>query len=164
MRWLDKLLPVGPRSVLWGAHCFFIHPWFVAAAWWRLYGAPRDPRLWLAFLVHDWGYWGKRNMDGPEGERHVELGARIMTTLFDWPWLPKSLWPFAAVKKWVVVNYDRGDLWWAGPWGQFCLFHSRFYAKRASQPVSRLCMADKLAIALTPAWLYLPVARLSGEL
>ncbi len=30
---------VGTRSLLFGAHQFAIHPWFVAAAWWRLYGS-----------------------------------------------------------------------------------------------------------------------------
>jgi len=29
---------------------------------------------------------------------------------------------------------------------------------------AKLCVADKLAFVLTPAWLYLPMARLSGEL
>jgi hypothetical protein len=31
-------------------------------------------------------------------------------------------------------------------------------------PISRLCLADKLAFALTPAWLYLPMAGWTGEL
>jgi hypothetical protein len=31
-------------------------------------------------------------------------------------------------------------------------------------PVSRLCLADKLAFAITPAWLYIPMARWTGEL
>jgi hypothetical protein len=31
-------------------------------------------------------------------------------------------------------------------------------------PVSRLCLADKLAFAMTPAWLYVPMARWTGEL
>jgi len=31
-------------------------------------------------------------------------------------------------------------------------------------PVSRLCIADKLAFAITPAWLYIPMARWTGEL
>ena len=59
---------VGTRSLLFGVHQFAIHPWFVAAAWWRLYGFPFDPRLWVAFFVHDLGYWGKPNMDGAEGD------------------------------------------------------------------------------------------------
>jgi hypothetical protein len=69
---------IGTKSVLYGAHCFFIHPWFVAYSWWKLYGFPWDPRLWIAFFVHDLGYWGKPNMDGPEGETDVEWGANLM--------------------------------------------------------------------------------------
>lgn len=64
-------MKIGTRSVLYGAHCFLLHPWFVAAAWWQLYGIPWDPRLWVAFFVHDIGYVGKPNMDGVEGEAQV---------------------------------------------------------------------------------------------
>ncbi len=71
-------MKVGTKSVLFGAHCFLIHPVIVFIAWWKLYGFPWDPRLWIAFFVHDLGYWGKPNMDGPEGESHVEFGAKIM--------------------------------------------------------------------------------------
>lgn len=125
-------MQVGTKSVLFGAHCFFIHPFFVALAWWQLYGFPFDPRLWLCFFVHDLGYWGKANMDGPEGESHVELGAKVMR-LF------------------------------GQEWADFCMFHSRFYAKKHSKPYSRLCVADKLAMPLEPYWLYLPRVILSGE-
>ncbi len=38
---------VGTRSILYGAHAFWLHPWFVAWGWWRLYGFPWDPRLWV---------------------------------------------------------------------------------------------------------------------
>ncbi|HEY6342931.1 MAG TPA: hypothetical protein VIY49_15670 [Bryobacteraceae bacterium] len=31
-------------------------------------------------------------------------------------------------------------------------------------PISRLCFADKLAFAMTPPWLYIPIARWTGEL
>jgi hypothetical protein len=51
---------------------------FVGLAWWKLYGFPFDPRLWMAFFVHDLGYIGKPNPDGPEGKSHVELGVAIM--------------------------------------------------------------------------------------
>ncbi len=78
-------MQIGTKSVLFGAHCFFLHPFFVAWAWWKLYGFPWDPRLWAAFILHDIGYWGKPNMDGPEGETHPEVGARIMGRLFDRP-------------------------------------------------------------------------------
>ncbi|HYM06054.1 MAG TPA: hypothetical protein VEU11_05795 [Terriglobales bacterium] len=127
-------MTVGTRSVLFGAHAFWLHPFWVAVAWWRSYRFPWDPRFWVAFFVHDLGYIGCPNMDGPEGERHVELGARIMRAIF-------------------------GE-----PWGSFTAAHSRYWAKRNRSQVSRLCVADKLAFVLIPAWLYLPMARATGEL
>ena len=76
---------MGTRSVLYGAHSLALHWLFLAAAWWKLYGFPWDARLWLSFLFHDLGYIGRYSMDGPDGERHVELGAKIMGWLFG-PW------------------------------------------------------------------------------
>ena len=52
-------MTVGTKSVIFGVHAVLVHPFFVAWAWSRLYGFPWDPRLWLAFLVHDVGYLGK---------------------------------------------------------------------------------------------------------
>ena len=52
-------MKIGTKSLLFGAHNIIIHPVLVFIAWWRLYGFPFDPRLWIAFLVHDWGYFGK---------------------------------------------------------------------------------------------------------
>jgi hypothetical protein len=127
-------MKVGTKSVIFGAHSFLIHPFFVAAAWWKLYGFPWDPRLLAAFFFHDIGYLGKPNMDSIEGERHVLLGGRIMGWLF------------------------------GAKWRDFTLCHSRHWAKRLSKPYSKLCVADKLAFVMTPAWLYLPMARASGEL
>lgn len=127
-------MKVGTKSILFGVHQFLIHPLVVAMAWWILYGFPWDPRLWIAFVVHDLGYWGKPNMDGPEGESHPEFGARIMARLF-------------------------GD-----EWGEFCYYHSRFLAARDGTDVSRLCFADKLSTVLEPWWFYLPRAWASGEL
>jgi len=137
-------MKIGTKSVLFGAHCFFIHPWFVFFAWWILYGFPWDPRLWVAFFVHDLGYWGKPNMDGKEGESHVVWGAFVMLKLFD--------------KK--RVNGTPADLFWY----EFCLLHSRFYAKQLNKPPSKLCAADKLSICLEPGWLYLPRVTFSGEI
>lgn len=147
-------MKVGTRSVLYGAHAFWLHPFFVAAAWTRLYGFPCDPRLWVAFFVHDLGYWGKPNMDGPEGEAHPELGASVMATLFDKPFR-------TGIHAALVTPDNRAlDL---GPWGRFTLLHSRYYAKKLGLPFSRLCVADKLATAMTWAWLYLPMVRATGE-
>ena len=127
-------MTVGTRSVLFGVHSILIHPFFTAAAWWRLYGFPRDVRLWAAFILHDVGYFGRTSVEGFGAEAHVELGARIMGKLFD------------------------------AEWAEFCRRHSRHYARSHGVRVSRLCVADKLAFVLTPPWLYLPLARASGEL
>lgn len=159
------MLNVGTRSILFGVHQFVLHPLTIARAWFKLYGFSKQligtedrwvdhgslapgggyarynvfasilhPRLWLAFIVHDLGYWGSPNMDGPEGERHPEVGARIM---------------------WRITR--------SRAWHDFVLYHSRFLAKRCGAQPSTLCIADKLAIVLPPRWLYLFLARLSGE-
>lgn len=124
---------VGTKSLLFGAHQVVTHPLFLALAWWRLYGFPADPRLWVAFVVHDWGYWGLPNMDGAEGQTHPELGGRIMARLF------------------------------GQDWGDFTRLHSRHYAKLEGREPSPLCAADKLVLLLTPSWLYLPAVRATGE-
>ncbi len=125
---------IGTKSVIFGVHAILVHPFFVAYAWSRLFGFPWDPRLWLTFLVHDVGYVGKVNMEGSEGQQHVVLGGRIMG-------------------------------WLCGPeWRDFVLGHSRHWAERVGKKYSKLCLADKVAFVLTPAWLYIPMARLSGEL
>lgn len=127
-------IPIGTRSVLVGAHAFYLHPWFLAWSWYRLYGIPWDPRYWFCFFLHDIGYIGKPNMDGDEGETHPLLGAKIIRKLF------------------------------GQEWGDFCICHSRFYAKRLGKRYSRLCVADKYAIVVTPSWIYLPMVQLTGEL
>lgn len=164
---------IGTKSVLVGAHCFFLHWIFVAAGWYNLYRFRRvyigerklpfkeqryrefatgtypgyfhdwtvpvrtsllDPRLWLAFLIHDWGYWGKPNMDGPEGELHPLWAGNVMGRFF------------------------------GAPWSEFTRYHSRFLAKRDGAKPSPLCFADKLAIAYEPGWLYLPRVIFTGEI
>lgn len=156
-------MKIGTKSVLFGAHCFAFHWFFVALGWWKLHrfksvyigyrsGYPQTlrwrlgwrggpvfaslwkPQLWLAFFIHDIGYFGKPNMDGTEGEQHPRVGADIMRRIF-------------------------GE-----PWGKFVLYHSRFLAKQEGARPSALCIADKLAIALTPGWLYLPMVNLTGEI
>ena len=158
-------MKLGTKSVLFGAHTFWLHPWFVALAWWKLYGFPWDPRLWVAFFVHDLGYWGKPNMDGPEGEMHPRWGARLMTRLFDGkPSYDRQRVGGEWFDGWICA-YDPAteEDWLLGPWGRFTFYHSRYLAKANRTRFSRLCVADKLAIALTPAWLYLPLVHLTGE-
>ncbi len=135
---LDRLLPVGPRSVLWGSHAFWLHPFCVAYCWWQLYGFPWDARLWVLFCVHDLGYalgWCT-DMDGTGprgGQWHPEKGARIMLRLFGVKW------------------YDLS------------VGHSRYYARYYGIPVSPLMRADKLATAILPTWLFVGLITLSGE-
>ncbi len=161
---------VGTKSILFGAHQFLLHPLFVAAAWWKLYGFPWDPRLWVAFFVHDLGYWSRLNMDGPEGEAHVFLGAKIMGALFDlrgwrgdWDLLPR-LFNWILGNKHAHIWTEEGWPRWHSSWYCFSFYHSRFMAKRYNVGPSRLCFADKLATALAPWWLYVPLTRLTGEI
>lgn len=180
-------MKIGTKSILFGAHCWFIHPFFVAAAWSKLYGFPTDPRLWVAFFVHDLGYWGKPNIDGDEGERHVEFGAKLMSW-FDRFEVERHTGSFSNDLEFLnfmsTCNLDRlvqysiretcpatGRICctWSfratsSYWHDFTMYHSRFYAKKHGHPISRLCVADKLAICLEPAWLYLPRVWASGEL
>lgn len=132
-RLLDKILPVGTRSLLWGVHQFIWHPLTVYWAWRELYGRPTWRQV-VCIIVHDWGYWGKPNMDGEEGEEHPRLGAAIATRLF------------------------------GPEYGDFVLLHSRHFAKKYGREPSRLCWADKLSHLYEPPWWYLFRARLSGEL
>lgn len=168
-------MKLGTRSLLYGAHCFFLHPWFVAWAWWKLYGFPWDPRLWVAFVVHDWGYWGLDKMDDEKGEWHPLWAARVMHRLFDRPIRYKfgrGRWEFTyydengrATRGWEQDEPDSWDLeltTWV--WYYEILLHSRFLSKQLNRKPSRLCYADKLAIALTPWWLYLPMVRATGEI
>lgn len=179
-------MKTGTKSVLYGAHCFFIHPFFVALAWWKIFGFPWDLRLWVAFFVHDLGYVGKSEMDSEEGELHPYFGAWVMS-LFDY-WTAPQEWEHfdfqhgqhgnpCRVGKAKFNEYRRSG------WNLFCMFnsltvlerpvpywhdftlhHSRFLAKRNDRPFSKLCVADKLAVALEPWWLYLPRVIATGEI
>lgn len=128
-------MKIGTKSVLFGAHQFAIHPWFVAWAWWKLYGWPDRWQYWVAFFVHDLGYWGLPNMDGKEGEKHVKWGARFLG-----------------------FRLGAGEEWYC-----FCELHSRYYAKKYRVKPSKLCYADKLAFVLTPKWVYIPLVWMTGE-
>lgn len=138
-------MKLGTKSVLFGAHCFFLHPFFVAWAWWRLYYFPWDIRLWLCFFLHDIGYIGKTEMDSEDGQNHPYVGARIVQKLCD------------------RDRFGMGDAA-RYTWYDFCLLHSRHLAKKLDKPFSKLCVADKYASVLTPAWLYVPMTSATGEI
>lgn len=122
---------VGTKSLLYGGHQFIIHPIILFFCYWKLYGFPLDPRLWACFVVHDWGYFGCRDMDGTDGKMHPTFGATILESIF------------------------------GRRWGGFCVTHSRSVVEFLNNvhgsdkhKISRLGIADKLAIVYTPIWLY----------
>jgi hypothetical protein len=128
-------MKVGTKSLLFGVHQVLLHPVFVALAWRKIYGRwPWARAIWAAILVHDWGYWGCSDMDGEEGKQHPLLGARLM------------------------------ERWYGADYGKFCKYHSRSLARLDRVNPSELCAPDKLAILFYPEWLYLLLARASGEL
>jgi hypothetical protein len=116
-------MKLGTKSILIGSHQFIIHPLTLAYCWWKHYGFPFDPRLWISFFLHDIGYLFKSNIDGEEGKNHPYLGAKIMGFFFG--------------KKWY----------------EFCLLHSREMAKRHNKPVSRLAIVDKWAYCKEPLYI-----------
>jgi len=134
----------GTKNLLFGEHQVILHSLFVARAWWKLFGFPKDLRLWACFFLHDIGYWGKDDIDGEMGRTHPELGAQVIHWLFD--------------KK------ARSDYCFVPPplWYEFCLYHSRYYAKREDHPISALALADKMAFVIIPLWMFLFLSRLSG--
>jgi hypothetical protein len=89
----------------------------------------------LAFLVHDWGYWGMHVIDGPK-DRH-------------------PVW----ASLWVERRMGRQWEWVATE----MMLHSRFMAEWLGMKPSRLCWADKVGTYLMPHWLWAVLAWLSGE-
>jgi hypothetical protein len=128
-------MTTGTKSLLFGVHQFIWHPITVIIAWYKLYHALPSWREVICIIIHDWGYWGKENMNGEKGIKHPELAWEIALYLFDDP-----------------------------KWAYFCLYHSRHYARDNKMPPSLLCWADKISILYDPWWFYLPRAWLSGEL
>ncbi len=125
---------IGTKSLLFGVHQALLHPYYVAKAWRILYGRWPSRAEWLAIVTHDWGYWGSPDMDGEAGTQH----------------------PARMVAWWR--KHGREDV------AREIEGHSRHYARLARVELSKLYAADKLSIALIPSWLYLLLARLSGEL
>lgn len=124
---------VGTKSLLFGAHQIVLHPALVALAWRRIYGEWPSAREAVVIAVHDWGYFGCKEMDGEDGKYHPALGEKIAAGLFG--------------KK--MADLAAG--------------HSRSYAKIKDKPLSALCAPDKLASTLVPKKLYLLMTTLTCE-
>jgi hypothetical protein len=127
-------IKIGTKSLLFGVHQIFIHTYLVTKSWKILYRKLPTFKEFICIMIHDWGYWGCPNMDGAEGDKHPETGAKIANRLF---------------------GKQYGDL---------CLYHSRHYAKRNNVEPSKLCWADKYSTCLEPKKFYLFRARLTREL
>lgn len=145
------MIPVGTKSLLFGVHQFLWHPYTVARAWRFLHGRwPNFPE-WVCIFCHDLGYWGKPNMDGPEGQSHPEGGARLAGRI---------MYYYA---RWR--GHDESNAaFFQSLYHNFTLYHSRFYARRHNNHVSELFLPDKLCILFEPRWWYLLRAGLSGEI
>lgn len=124
-------------------------------------------------------------MDGPEGESHPEVGARIMRRLFDrapykfewteWshggkgvPWrMNVDMFNGMLCAGWDIIDIENSFTLLRRPrfrWHDLCLYHSRYYSKREDAKPSQLCFADKLSFCLSPRWLYLPMVTATGEI
>lgn len=129
-------MKIGTRSLLYGGHQFLLHPLLVYCAWIKVYHSA--PSFWetVAIGIHDWGYWGKPNIDGVEGEDHPRWAAEFL-----------------------YYHTGRQDLW------ELCNWHSRFQTRKylGARP-SRLCLADKMGIAFLPSWLWVFLCTVTGEL
>ncbi len=126
-------MQIGTKTLLFGNHQFILHPLSVGLAWVRYYHKLPNPKEAVCIIIHDWGYWGKPNIDGTEGEDHPYLAAH---------WAEKHL------------GFKYLEL---------CQYHSSFLACKHDCDVSRLCIPDKLGVVLMPIWLIVLLGKLSGE-
>lgn len=163
---------------MFGVHQFLLHPLFVTLGWRRCYD--RWPTWWelLVIVVHDWGYWGCDDMDGPCGKLHPELGARLSGNwVFRLEFARRRLRPRAL--------YWRLRQWWGGnvvapeicrqaaynaairlAFQAWCLaaLHSASYAEKFGWPRSNLFLPDKVSVLYEPSWFYLLRSWLTGEI
>lgn len=126
-------MTVGTKSLLLGAH-WPPHVGMITLAWRWLYGHWPTPKEFLTICIHDIGYLGVKEMDGHDGTRHPELGAKIADALL------------------------------GTPYGDLIRGHSKGYAESVGIPLSKLYGPDKLSHALECAALYCFRTRWTGEL
>lgn len=141
-------MKTGTKSLLFGVHAFWFHPVTVWLAWRDLYGQWPTWRECVCIFIHDWGYWGCAEMDGPEGREHTALGADIAFQLFD---------DRKALRRAEV--YPGDFHYW-----RFVRYHSRHLAIAHGVEASKLCWPDKTSMLKEWEWFYLLRARLSGEI
>jgi hypothetical protein len=136
-------MKIGTKSLLFGCHQVLIHPPFVYAAWVKCYHRLPNLKETICIVIHDWGYFGKPNMDGPEGESH-------------------PIWAAGFAARWLDhdTKMVKGKLRYA----TLCMYHSRFMARSQDTDVSKLCLPDKVGVGLMPVWLWVTLGNFSGEI
>jgi hypothetical protein len=150
---------VGTKSLLFGVHAFWYHPYVVGRAYRHIHGVWPMFDEWLCILTHDWGYWGCPNLDGPEGKRHPERGAKVARTLVYWWFRLKMLfWPRDRIQSLHSIAFM-----YASEAYYRTLYHSSHYARMNGAKPSVLYLPDKASILFEPRWWYLFRAKLSDE-
>jgi hypothetical protein len=144
-------MKIGTKSLLFGVHQVFWHPITVGRAWRRIYGRWPTVSEWLCIAVHDLGYWGCADIDGPEGKHHPERGAQMALSLVYW---------YKRVQGNSKLDSIKAG-WWA-----YCLVrgHSKSYCELLGCDTSPLYLPDKVSILFDPFWFYLFRAQITGEI
>lgn len=160
-------MKLGTRSFLFGVHQFVWHPFTVLRAWRRLYCA--WPRWWefVAIVLHDSGYLGCPEMDGPVGRRHPIAGAqlteKVVFRLHGWATFIRH-----PLRSAFDPSFEFHQSWRKRAVARraydLALGHSRFFAEQADIKVSPLFRADKVSVLFEPDLFYLLRANLSGEI
>lgn len=137
------IMSIGTKSLLFGVHQFLWHPAVVGLAWRKLHGRWPTWEEWVAIVVHDWGYWGCQDMDGPGGVNHPLLGAKVAES---------------------IVYFFHRDFNRA--YRIFCLSagHSASYAEKFGLETSDLHGPDKYSVVYEPWWFYRMRGMLTGEI
>jgi hypothetical protein len=144
-------MKIGTKSLLFGCHQVFWHPWTVALAYRKLYRQWPDAAGWLCILVHDWGYWNCTDIDGKEGKLHPMLGARIVGRVVRFLHRIRGHAPLQC----SLFACDSALR---------CVLHSGTVARDNNEAPSDICHADKYSIFCEWEWFYLLRTFLSGEL
>ena len=150
-------MKIGTKSLLFGCHQFVLHPIYTYVAWRKLYNEFPSIGETVAIIIHDWGYWGKSNLDGEEGERHPEWADNFFRCLC-------SIYVKTSMKYLPTKYYSNDYYLQINDLSKLCLYHSRFYAKKFEQEPSKLCWADKRGTILYGKYLWLFLATITGEL
>lgn len=143
-------MTVGTKSLLFGVHAIWFHPFVVARAWKLVHKRRPTINEWICIITHDWGYFGCENCDGEQGKRHPERGAAIAQKLVYY-------WRRICGDSWVVAYYVSIEAKY------LTLYHSSSYAREHGAKPSALFLPDKCSILFEPSAWYLFRAKLSKE-